>query len=183
MVSAYTDIRSQSPKSLDILFLNLSNWPGRPVYPYAFVQVSALARQAGLSVVRWDGLGLNRQQQLECITKLVKDYQPRTVAFTIRQADSTISDDYINPDGKSKPQNPWFPVEDTHAAIQQIRQISVAKIFIGGFTFTVNPVSAAEYLQPDFGIVGEPDEFLKHFNEVLLGRTEGISNFTLSCRW
>lgn len=176
MVPAYTGIRPPNPKPVDILFLNLSNWPGRPVYPYAFVQVSALARQAGLSIVRWDGLGLNRQQQLECITKLVIDYQPRAVAFTIRQADSTISDDYISADGTSNVPNPWFPVEDTHAAIQRIRELSDAKIFVGGFTFTVNPVSAAEYLQPDFGIIGEPDEFLKHFDEVLQGRTEGISN-------
>ncbi len=183
MVPAYTGIHS--PKPVDILFINLSNWPGRPVYPYAFVQVSALTRQAGLSVVRWDGLGLNRQQQLECITKLVKDHQPRAVAFTIRQADSTLSDEYISPDpdpkakgrsNKNKKNRNWFPVEDTHAAIKRIRELSAAKIFVGGFTFTANPVSAAEYLQPDFGIIGEPDEFLTHFDEVLDGRTEGISN-------
>lgn len=176
MVPAYTGIRRPNPEPIDLLFINLSNWPGRPVYPYAFVQVSALARRAGLSVVRWDGLGLNRQQQLECITKLVKDHQPRAVAFTIRQADSTISDDYISPDPKGSPKNPWFPVEDTHAAIRRIREVSDAKIFVGGFTFTANPVSAAEYLQPDFGIIGEPDEFFPHFHEVLNGRTEGISN-------
>jgi hypothetical protein len=176
MVPAYTGIRSLHPEPVDLLFLNLSNWPGRPVYPYAFVQVSALARQAGLSVVRWDGLGLNRQQQLECIAKLVKDHQPRAVAFTIRQADSTISDDYISPDPQGSPKNPWFPVEDTQAAIKRIRELSDAKIFVGGFTFTANPVSAAEYLQPDFGIIGEPDDFFPHFHEVLNGRTEGISN-------
>ncbi|MEG5061819.1 hypothetical protein QUB60_29135 [Microcoleus sp. A2-C5] len=176
MVPAYTGISRPNPKPVDLLFINLSNWPGRPVYPYAFVQVSALARRAGLSVVRWDGLGLNRQQQLECITQLVTDHQPRAVAFTIRQADSTISDDYISPDPKGSPKNPWFPVEDTHAAIRRIREMSDAKIFVGGFTFTANPVSAAEYLQPDFGIIGEPDEFFPHFHEVLNGRTEGISN-------
>ena len=82
MVPAYTGIRSLHPEPVDLLFINLSNWAGRPVYPYAFVQVSALARRAGLSVVRWDGLGLNRQQQLECIAKLVRDHQPRAVAFT-----------------------------------------------------------------------------------------------------
>ena len=129
MLPTYTGIRTSKLKPTDILFLNLSNWPGRPVYPYAFVQVSALARQAGLSVVRWDGLGLNRRQQLECITKLVQDHQPRAVAFTVRQADSTISDDYISPQGKSSPPSPWFPVEDTHAAIRCIRELSDAKIF------------------------------------------------------
>ena len=174
MLPAYTGIRP--PKPVDILFLNLSNLPGRPVYPYAFVQVSALARRAGLSVVRWDGLDLSRQQKLDCIAQLVKEHQPRAVAFTVRQADSVAADNYISIDSKTPPKNPWFPVEDTRAAILRVRELSDAKIFAGGFNFTVNSVSAAEYLQPDFGIVGEPDEFLQHFDEVLMGRTEGISN-------
>jgi len=170
----YTGIRP--PKPVDLLFLNLSNLPGRPVYPYAFVQVSALARRAGLSVVRWDGLELSRQQKLECITQLVKDYQPRAVAFTVRQADSVAADNYISIDSKTPAKDPWFPVEDTRAAILRVREFCNAKIFVGGFNFTVNSVSAAEYLQPDFGILGEPDEFFQHFDEVLMGRTEGISN-------
>jgi hypothetical protein len=171
---AYTGIRP--PKPVDLLFLNLSNLPGRPVYPYAFVQVSALARQAGLSVVRWDGLDLSRQQKLDCITQLIKDHQPRAVAFTVRQADSVAADNYISIDSKTPAKNPWFPVEDTRAAILRVRELCSAKIFVGGFNFTVNSVSAAEYLQPDFGILGEPDEFFQHFDEVLQGRTEGISN-------
>jgi hypothetical protein len=171
---AYTGI--QAKKKIDILFLNLSNLPGRPVYPYAFVQVSALARRVGLSVIRWDGLELSLEHKLQCITQLIKKHQPRAVAFTIRQADSVAADNYISIDAKTPAKNPWFPVEETRLAILHIRQLTDAKIFVGGFNFTVNSVSAAEYLQPDFGILGEPDEFFQHFDEVLQGRTEGISN-------
>lgn len=174
MLPAYNNVSSGSTEPLDILFINLTNWPGNPVYPYAFVQVSALARRAGLSVRRWDGLGLNRGQQLNCISDLVRQYQPRAVGFTIRQADSTESDEYLGTKAESRPR--WFPMEDTHAAIQRIREISSAKILVGGFTFTVNPVSAAEYLKPDFGIIGEPDDLLAHFDEVLEGKTEGTAN-------
>jgi len=171
---AYTGIRPRKP--VDILFINLSNLPGRPVYPYAFVQVSALARRVGLSVVRWDGLELSLQHKLDCIAQLIRNHQPRAVAFTIRQADSVAADNYISIDAKTPAKNPWFPVEETRAAILHVRQLTDAKIFVGGFNFTVNSVSAAEYLQPDFGILGEPDEFFRHFDEVLQGRTEGISN-------
>jgi hypothetical protein len=159
-VPAYTGRRSLACHRVDILFVNLSNWPGRPVYSYAFVQVSAIARRAGLSVVRWDGLGLRQEHQLQCIARLVTEHHPRAVAFTIRQSDSTIASDYEVADGDTGPKHPWFPLEDTRAAIQLVREISDAVVLVGGFTFTVNPVSAAEYLQPDFGIVGEPDEFL-----------------------
>ena len=106
VLPAYTGIRSRSP--VDILFLNLSNLPGRPVYPYAFVQVSALARRAGLSVVRWDGLDLSLEHKLECITQLINAHQPRAIAFTIRQADSVAADNYISIDAKTPPKHLWF---------------------------------------------------------------------------
>jgi len=35
---------------VDLLLLNASNLPDKAVYPYAFVQVSALARHFGLTV-------------------------------------------------------------------------------------------------------------------------------------
>lgn len=174
MVPAYKNPPDDMIEPLDILFINLSNWPGNPVYPYAFVQVSALARRAGLSIRRWDGLGLSREQQLGCISDLVRRHQPRAVGFTIRQADSTESDEYLGTKAESTKR--WFPMEDTHAAIQRIREISTAKILLGGFTFTVNPVSAAEYLKPDFGIIGEADDFIARFHEVMAGKTAGVAN-------
>jgi len=174
MLPAYKNANDPTDAPLDILFLNLSNWPGNPVYPYAFVQVSALARRAGLTIRRWDGLGLNRAQQLACITDLLRQHRPSAVAFTVRQADSTIADDYIGAKTLTVPG--WFPLEDTRAAIERVREVSSAKVLVGGFTFSVNPVSAAEYLEPDFGVVGEPDDLIAHFHAVLGGRTEGIAN-------
>ncbi len=175
MRPAYTGI-APPPAPIDFLFLNLSNLPGRPVYPYAFVQVSALARRAGLSVVRWDGLDLSREHKLECIEHLIQVHQPRAIGFTVRQADSVAADNYLSVDGVTPPKSPWFPLEDTHAAIRRVRELSDAKIIVGGFNFTVNAEAAAEYLQPDLGILGEADELFWHFDEVLGGRTDGISN-------
>lgn len=174
MVPAYKNTTNAATGPLDFLLINLTNWPGNPVYPYAFVQVSALAQRAGLSIQRWDGLGLNREQQLWCISDLVQQHQPLAVGFTIRQADSTEANEYLGTKAESMPR--WFPLEDTQAAIERIREISSAKIFVGGFTFTVNPVSAAKYLKPDFGIIGEPDDLIAHFYEVMEGRREGIAN-------
>lgn len=173
----YTGIRLPNSEPVDILFINLTNLAGNPVYPYAFVQVSALARRAGLSVVRWDGLGLSRPHQLECITKLIQDHRPRVVAFTIRQTDSLMAFEYIGPDPKSSPKNAWFPAEDTRAAIEHVRRLTDAKIIVGGITFSSNPVSAVEYFQPDYAVIGEPDEFLAKFDQVIKeGRTDGVSN-------
>jgi hypothetical protein len=169
-----TYIYQKYTKPVDILFLNLSNVIGNPVYPYAFVQVSAMLRQADLSVIRWDGIGLNGKQQLDCIEQLVLNHHPKAVFFTIRQADSTIADDYLT--GLDHNEKSCFPMEDIYTAIQRIRRISPAIIVIGGFGFTVNPGSAAKYLQPDIGIVGEPDDLIAHFHKILQGQTHGVDN-------
>ncbi len=174
MIPGYTHALGDDRAPVDLLFLNFSNWPGNPVYPYAFVQVSALARRAGLSVRRWDGLGLTRDQQLACVRALVQRHRPRAVGFTIRQADSTEADEYLG--AKAEATTRWFPMEDTHAAIRAVRAVSDAKVILGGFTFTVNPVSAAEYLDPDFGVIGEPDDVIARFDDVLAGRVEGVAN-------
>ena len=38
----------------DVLLLNRSNLPSRPIYPYAFVQLKALARRYRLKVASFD---------------------------------------------------------------------------------------------------------------------------------
>ncbi|MCB9528219.1 MAG: hypothetical protein H6703_15665 [Myxococcales bacterium] len=174
MIPGYSHTPGDDSAPVDLLFLNFSNWPGNPVYPYAFVQVSALARRAGLSVRRWDGLGLTREQQLACVRALLRRHRPRAVGFTIRQADSTEADEYLG--AKAEAMTRWFPMEDTFAAIRQVRAVSDAKVVVGGFTFTASPVTMAEYLQPDFGVIGEPDAFIARFDDVMAGRLDGVAN-------
>ncbi len=172
---AYTGINPPAAP-VDFLFLNLSNLPGRPVYPYAFVQVSALARRAGLSVVRWDGLELSLEHKLECIEHLIAIHRPRAIGFTVRQADSVAADNYLSVDGVTPPKSPWFPLEETRDAIARVRELTDAKVLVGGFNFTVNAEAAAAFLKPDLGILGEADELFWHWEEVLNGRTDGIAN-------
>jgi hypothetical protein len=43
------------------LLLNASNVDSFPVYPYAFIQVTAVARRAGIEVVSRDLLGIPRE--------------------------------------------------------------------------------------------------------------------------
>ena len=39
---------------VDFLLLNASNYQKRPIFPYAFVQLSAIARRHNISVKRLD---------------------------------------------------------------------------------------------------------------------------------
>ena len=49
-VDATTNVGHSTFVSTDLLLLNATNLPWRPIFPYAFVQVSAIARRNGLSV-------------------------------------------------------------------------------------------------------------------------------------
>lgn len=173
MLPTYTGMTA--PETVDFLFLNLSNLPGRPVFPYAFVQVSALARRAGLRVLRWDSLDLPLADKLDCIAHLIQLHRPRAVGFTVRQADSVAAENYLSIQ-RQPPKAPWFPLEETRAAIAHVRSLCDAKIIVGGFNFSVNGGKAADYLQPDYGVIGEPDDFLQKFDAVLAGNTEGVAN-------
>ena len=48
--------------SQKVLLLNASNMDVFPVYPYAFIQVPAVARQAGVEVICKDLLGILQER-------------------------------------------------------------------------------------------------------------------------
>jgi hypothetical protein len=51
----------------DLLLLNASNLPTVPIFPYAFVQVSAIARRFGLNVARFDFLNAHRMPRWQSL--------------------------------------------------------------------------------------------------------------------
>ena len=153
----------------DFLFLNASNYPGRPVFPYAFVQVSALARQQGLTVKRFDFMGYETNEWPGIVQELIAKHQPRMVGLHIRQADSQHLNQIKQVEGAPPPKEAYFPVDDSRLLIDLVRSQTEAPIVVGGFGFTVHPQRIFDFLQIDYGVCGEPDEFFIHFDS-LAGR-------------
>ena len=60
-----------------VLLLNASNMNSFPVYPYAFIQVPAVGRQAGI--------------------KAICQHDPAMILITLRNTDSFVSQDYELP--------------------------------------------------------------------------------------
>ena len=52
--------------------------------------------------------------------------------------------------------------------IQILRKLTDISIVIGGFAFSFMSEQLMKYLQPDFGIIGGPDAFFEHFEDVLI---------------
>jgi hypothetical protein len=146
---------------IDLLLLNCSNLPEWPIFPYAFVQVSALARRRGLAVERFDLLGLAPDARRRHLRALIERHRPRMIGFTVRQCDTQIDGDYLGS------REMFFPVEDTRDAIGWCRELTDAPIAVGGFGFTAGARPLFDYLGPDLGVQGEPDWLLERFEGVL----------------
>lgn len=148
---------------VDFLLLNVSNYPSNPIFPYAFVQVSALARKNKLTTTRLDLYGSATATWKEKIQQAIQKTKPRMIGITLRQVDSLIEGDYLTNAKK------YLPAKETRILIEMIRSTTSTPIVVGGFGFTTYAEELVTYLQPDFGVRGEPDDFLEKFEKILLG--------------
>jgi len=77
--------RENSP--VDLLLLNHTNYPARPIFPYAFVQVSEVARRHRLKVRRLDLFPMGRAAWEAAVAEALERNTPRasSVAFLLRR--------------------------------------------------------------------------------------------------
>jgi hypothetical protein len=171
----------------DLLLLNVSNYPGLPIYPYAFIQVSAVARRHGMTVHRLDLSGMDRRHWPNLLRTTLASVAPRIIGVHLRQVDSLNSWDYdtrpaghaagsvdLNPEDRDKRptqiRTDYFPANETRDLISTLRTLTGVPVVVGGFGFTTHSRRLAEFLAPDFGIQGEPDDFFAKLDDVLDGR-------------
>ncbi len=159
-----------------VLLLNASNMESFPVYPYAFIQVSAIARRAGIEVVCWDLLGVPWEGWPQKIQTLLAQHRPAMILITLRNTDSMNSRDYDRESNEDGNAFAYFPIERTKELIAVIRELSDLPITIGGFGFSILPRDIMNYVRPDLGVVGGPDDFFDRFEKILQGAYEGIAN-------
>jgi hypothetical protein len=153
---------------VDLLLLNASNLPAVPIFPYAFVQVSAIARRFGLKVARFDFLGAPKARWQSLLADLIRTHRPRMVGVHLRQRDSVVAIDYLAPpDGD--PSAYYLPVDETRDLVRRVRTLTDVPVVAGGFGFTALALKTARALGVDFGIQGEPDGFFERFDDVLGG--------------
>ena len=157
----------------DFLLLNCTNLPWRPIFPYAFVQVSALARRAGVSVEVLDLLGVPRDRWAPTLQRVLERGRPRLVGLHIRQGDSVFLDDYYAPPGGPSQVKNYFPIDDNRHLVQLLRRSTDAPIIAGGFGFTTHARRLFEHLGIDYGVQGCPDDVIAHFDDLVARRSLG----------
>jgi hypothetical protein len=156
----------------DLLLLNASNLPKTPIFPYAFVQVSAVARRFGLKTTSFDFLGAPKSSWRSLLEDLLKRHRPRMVGLHVRQTDSVVPSDYLPPP-EGNPESYYLPVEETRHLVRLLRSLTDVPVVAGGSGFAAHPLRMAKALAVDFGVQGEPDGLFEHFDDVLAGRSLG----------
>ena len=159
-----------------VLLLNASNLETHPVYPYAFVQVPAIARQVGIEVVCKDLLGIPSQSWGKTVGELIEQNKPAMILITLRNTDSLELQDYKLDGENAEAGEAYFPIERTRKLIAAIRDISDLKIALGGFGFSLLPGELMHDLRPDFGVWGDPDDFFAQFDEIQNGHLDQVVN-------
>ena len=159
--------------TVDLLLLNATNLPWRPIFPYAFVQVSAVARRNGLVVRTLDLLDVPREHWAPMLRRRLEAEPARMVGLHIRQGDSVFLDDYYAPPGGPDTRRDYFPVDDNHALVRTLRDVTRAPIIAGGFGFTTHAHRLFDHLGVDYGVQGDPDDVFARFEDVLAGRDLG----------
>lgn len=179
------DTTAPARQGVDILLLSASNYPALPIYPYAFVQVSALAARHGLSTARLDLLDTPKEAWRAKLSATLRRTNPRLIGIHLRQLDSIFIWNYADYDLPGAPpvrRNSYWPFHDTAQLIAILRELADCPIMLGGFGFTTRTMDLLERLQPDFGVTGEPDEVLKHLDDVLANRNlSQIANLAHRC--
>ena len=159
-------------QEIDFLLLNCCNLPWRPIYPYAFVQISEIARRFDISVTRIDLLYV--KHWYEHLKTVIKTQRPKMIGIHLRQGDSLDLSNYDAVDGEPGDYfRTYYPVEDSRRLIRLVRELTDAPIIMGGFGFTTHARKLANYLEIDLGLQGCPDGFFRAFNDTLSGRNLG----------
>jgi hypothetical protein len=159
-----------------VLLLNASNLDGFPVYPYAFIQVPAVARLSGIKVICKDLLGIPQGKWSTTIQDLLNCNDPDMILITLRNTDSLSAQNYEQNESNSGSANAYFPIERAKNLIAVIRNISDLQIAVGGFGFSVMPEEIMHYLRPNFGVFGDPDGFFENFDNILAGELTQVPN-------
>lgn len=157
-----------------VLLLNASNLEKFPVYPYAFIQVPAVARQAGIEVISKDLLGIPQEKWKQTIQTFIEQYSPAMILITMRNTDSLTAQNYDRDGLNERDRNAYFPIERTRELIAAIRDITNLKIVVGGFGFSLLPNELMYNLRPDFGVLGGPDDFFAHWQDIKNGNFEKV---------
>lgn len=130
-----------------ILSTNTSTEP-YPVYPLGASVIASALMAEGHQVLLFDYLAGERSDAR--LKQSIDDFNPDFIGISIRNIDNVDS---------LTPESDWFLAEDKRM-VQFVRQASGAPIILGGPAFSIMPEEIMDFLEADYGIVGEGEHLI-----------------------
>jgi lipid biosynthesis B12-binding/radical SAM protein len=120
-----------------------------PIYPLGVSMLAAALTKAGHQVLQADFL--QQSTSLEAIGREVLDYKPDLVGISVRNIDNVnlVSEQYY--------------IQNVKNIVARVREVSDAKVLLGGAGFSLIPGLILEETGADYGIVGEGEVLAVEF--------------------
>jgi lipid biosynthesis B12-binding/radical SAM protein len=120
-----------------------------PIYPLGVSMVAAALTRAGHEVMQADFLHQNTS--LEAIGQEVENFRPGLVGISVRNIDNVnlVSEQYY--------------IQDVKNLVSRVREVSDARVVLGGAGFSLIPDLILKETGADYGIVGEGEVLAAEF--------------------
>lgn len=114
-----------------------------PVYPLGMAIIAAVLEKQGHQVRQFDFLV--HDKSLGRLRSELRQFQPDVVALSLRNID--------NVDSFSSDEN-WY-LADARQLVTAIKETVAVDVIVGGPAFSIMPQAVLEYLEADYGVIGE----------------------------
>jgi radical SAM superfamily enzyme YgiQ (UPF0313 family) len=117
-----------------------------PVFPLGLAYLGASLRKEGHEVEVLDLL--DDEAPETAIVNAIQVLKPQLIGLSVRNVDN------------QDPRNPEFFLPGIRSIIRTCRQASAAPVVVGGAGYSIFPHAALDFLQGDYGVVGEGERAL-----------------------
>jgi len=133
------------------ILLISTNWETSPypVYPIGMGMVAAALKQAGHQVEMFDFL--QSGCEIDAVRERVESIQPDVVGLSLRNIDNVNA------------VNEHRYIDSVQTIVACIREVSAARVILGGSAFSIMPEEILEKVGADYGVVGEGEVLMCGF--------------------
>ena len=119
-----------------------------PVYPLGMAVLASALSAKGHTVCQYDFLVTNQSESF--LQNTLSEFEPDYIGISLRNIDNV--DSFTSEEA-------WY-VPRQRRLLELVRQASTAPVILGGAAFSLLPEEILEYLNADFGVVGEGEQAL-----------------------
>ena len=120
-----------------------------PLYPLGLSMIASALKGAGHEIRQFDYL--ERDSSLDALENTVREFQPALVGISMRNIDNV---NYLSE---------IRYIDDVRAIVAKLRELTEAKVLLGGAGFSLIPEEILKEVGADYGIAGEGEALVVDF--------------------